>query len=167
MCRLFVTPWTAACQASLSFTISWSLLKLISIELVMPSNHLILCRPLLLLPSIFLSIWVFSDESALVLLEEAVCYDQFVLLAKLCQPLLCFILYSKAKLACYSTYLLTSYFCIPISYGEKDIFFFFAVSSRRPYRSSQNWSTSASLASSNWGIDLDYYDVEWFALEMN
>ena len=49
-------PWTAACQASLSFTMSWSLLKLMSIELVMPSNYLILCRPLLLLPSIFPSI---------------------------------------------------------------------------------------------------------------
>ena len=53
---LFVTPWTAAHQASLSFTISQSLLKLISIESVMTSDHLILCRPLLLLPSIFLSI---------------------------------------------------------------------------------------------------------------
>ena len=51
--RLFVTPWTVACQASLSFTISWSLLKLMSIKSVMPSNHLILCPPLLLLPSIF------------------------------------------------------------------------------------------------------------------
>ena len=51
--RLFVIPWTAACQASLSFTSSWSLLKLMSIESVMPSSHLILCRPLLLLPSIF------------------------------------------------------------------------------------------------------------------
>ena len=50
----------------------------------MVSNHLILYFPLLLLPSIFLSIWVFSDESPLVLLEEGVCYDQFVLLAKLC-----------------------------------------------------------------------------------
>ena len=61
---LFVTPWTAACQAFLSFTISWSLLKLMSIELVMPSNHLILCCPLLLLPSIFpSSIRVFSNES--------------------------------------------------------------------------------------------------------
>ena len=59
------TPRTAARQASLSFTISWSLLKLLSIELVMPSNHLILCRPLLLLPSIFPSIRVFSKESAL------------------------------------------------------------------------------------------------------
>jgi len=50
---LFVTPWTAACQASLSFAISWSLLKLMSIKLMMPSNHLILCHPLFLLPSIF------------------------------------------------------------------------------------------------------------------
>ena len=82
--QLFATPWTAACQASLYSSISWSLLKLLSIELVMVSNHLILYFPLLLLPSIFLSIWVFSDESPLVLLEEGVCYDQFVLLAKLC-----------------------------------------------------------------------------------
>ena len=63
--RLFATPWTTACQASLSITSSWSLLKLISIESVMPSNHLILCRPLFLLPSIFPSIRVFSNESAL------------------------------------------------------------------------------------------------------
>ena len=62
---LFVIPWTAAHQASLSFTISWSLLKLMFIELVMPSNHLVLCRPLLLLPSISPSIRVFSSESAL------------------------------------------------------------------------------------------------------
>ena len=59
---LFVTPWTAACQASLSFTISWSLLKLMFTESVMPSNHLILYCPLLLLPSIFPSIKVFSNE---------------------------------------------------------------------------------------------------------
>ena len=63
--QLFVTPWTAACQASLSITHSQSLLKLMSIELVMPSNHLILCCPLLFLPSIFLSIKVFSNESVL------------------------------------------------------------------------------------------------------
>ena len=62
---LFATPWTAAHQASLSITNSWSLLKLISIELVMPSNHLILCCPLLLPPSIFPSIRVFSNESVL------------------------------------------------------------------------------------------------------
>ena len=62
---LFVTPWTAACQASLSITNSWSLLTLMSIESVMPSNHLILCRPLLLLPSIFPSIRVFPNMSVL------------------------------------------------------------------------------------------------------
>ena len=62
--RLFVTPWTAARQASLSITNSRSSLKLKSIESVMPSNHLILCCPLLLLPSIFPSIRVFSNESA-------------------------------------------------------------------------------------------------------
>ena len=62
---LFATPWTAACQGSLSFTISQSLLTLMSIESVMPSNHLILCHPLLLLPSIFPSIRVFSSESVL------------------------------------------------------------------------------------------------------
>ena len=63
--RLFATPWTAAPQASLSFFISLSLLKLMSIGLVMPSNHLILGCPLLLLPSIFPSIRVFSNELAL------------------------------------------------------------------------------------------------------
>ena len=63
--RLFATPWTAALQASLSITKSWSLLNLMSIEMVMPSNHLILCCPLLLLPSIFPSIRVFSNESVL------------------------------------------------------------------------------------------------------
>ena len=63
--RLFATPWTTTFKASLSITSSWSLLKLRSIESVMPSNHLILCRPLLLLPSIFPSIRVFSNESAL------------------------------------------------------------------------------------------------------
>ena len=63
--QLFVTPWTAARQASLSITNSQSMLKLMSIASVMPSNHLILCHPLLLLPSIFPSIRVFSNESAL------------------------------------------------------------------------------------------------------
>ena len=60
-----VTPWTAACQASWFITNSWSLLKLMSIESLMPSNHLSLCRPLFLLPSIFYSIRVFSNESVL------------------------------------------------------------------------------------------------------
>ena len=63
--QLFATPWTAARQASLSITNSWSLPKPMSIELVMPSDHLIFCCPLLLLPSIFPSIRVFSNESAL------------------------------------------------------------------------------------------------------
>ena len=63
--RLFVTPWTVACQAFLSITNSQSLFKLMSIESVMPSNHLILCRPLLLLSSTFPSIRVFSNESVL------------------------------------------------------------------------------------------------------
>ena len=63
--RLFATPRTAACQASLTITNSWSLLKLMSFKSVMPSNHLILCRPLFLLPSIFPSIRVFSNESVL------------------------------------------------------------------------------------------------------
>ena len=63
--RVFATPWTAACQASVSITNCWSLLQLMSTESVMPSNHLILCQPLLFLPSIFPSIGVFSKESVL------------------------------------------------------------------------------------------------------
>ena len=63
--RLFATPWTAACQASVSMTSSRSLLKLMSVELVMPSNNLILCHPLLILPSVFPIIRVFSNESFL------------------------------------------------------------------------------------------------------
>ena len=63
--RLFVTPWTVACQAFLSMTNSWNLLKLMSIKSVIPSNHFILCCPLLLLPSTFPSIRVFSNESVL------------------------------------------------------------------------------------------------------
>ena len=65
--QLFATPWTAACQAPLSFTNSQSLLKFMSTELVMLSNYLILCGPLLLLPSVFPSIRVFSNESALLI----------------------------------------------------------------------------------------------------
>ena len=62
---LFGIPWTTARQASLSFTVSWSMVKLMFTESVMPSNHLILCRPLLLLPSVFPSIRVLSNESVL------------------------------------------------------------------------------------------------------
>ena len=64
---LFMTPWTAACQASLFITSSWNLLKLMSIESVMPANHLILCCPLFLLSSVFSSIRVFSKESVLLI----------------------------------------------------------------------------------------------------
>ena len=73
--QLLATPWTAAHQVSLSFTISQSLLKLMSIESVMLLNHLILCCPLLLLPSIFPSIWVFSNESALCIRWPKYCYS--------------------------------------------------------------------------------------------
>ena len=79
--RLFVTPWTAALQASLSITNSRSLLKLISIESVMPSNHLILCRPLLLQPSIFPSIrvfqWVSSSHEVAKVLEFQLPHEQY------------------------------------------------------------------------------------------
>ena len=75
--RLLATPWTAACQASLSFTISPSFLKLMSTESVIPSNHLILCRPLLFLPSIFPSIRVFSNESALCIRWPKYCCFSF------------------------------------------------------------------------------------------
>ena len=75
--RLFVTPWTAARQASLSITTSQNLLKLMSIESVMPSNHLILCRPLLLLPSIFPSIRAFSNESVLCIRWPKYCSFSF------------------------------------------------------------------------------------------
>ena len=72
------TPWTAARQASLSVINSWSLLKLMSIQLVMPSNHLILCRPLLLLPSIFPSIRVFINESVLCVRWPKYAYDLLI-----------------------------------------------------------------------------------------
>ena len=75
--QLFVTPWAAARQASLSITKSWNLLKLMSIESVMPSNHLILFRPLLLLPSIFPSIRVFSSESDLCIRWPKYCSFSF------------------------------------------------------------------------------------------
>ena len=77
--HLFVTPWTAACQASLSITNSRSLLKLMFIELVMPSNHLIFCCPLLLLPSIFPSISVFSNESVLRIRWKKYCSFGFII----------------------------------------------------------------------------------------
>ena len=71
--------------------------------------------------------WCPCVESSFVLLEEGVCYDQYVLLAKCYLPLPCFILHSKAKFASYSRYFLTSYFCIPVPYNEKDIFSLFVL----------------------------------------
>ena len=86
------------------------------------------------------------------LLEEGMCYDQCVLLAKLFYSLPCFILYSKAKLACYSRYLLTSYICIPVPYDEKDIFFVLVLEGRvGPHRIVQ----LQLLRISGWGIDLN------------
>ena len=73
--RLFATPWTPACQASLSFTISLSLLQLTSIESVMPSNDFILCHPLLFLPSVFQSISVFSNESSALHIRWPKCWS--------------------------------------------------------------------------------------------
>ena len=75
--QLFVTTWTAACQASLSIANSRSLLKLMSIELLMPSNHLILCYPLFLPPSIFSSISIFSNELAVCIRLAKVLEFQF------------------------------------------------------------------------------------------
>ena len=94
--------------------------------------------------------WCPCVESSPVLLEGAVCYDQCVLLATLCWPLPCFILYSKAKFACYSRYLLTSFFCIPVPYYEDDIFVCVCVCvcvvSRRSCRSLYNCSISVFSA---------------------
>ena len=93
-----------------------------------------------------------------VLLEDGVCYDQYVLLVKACLLLPCFTLYSKAKLACYSRYLLTSYFCIPILCGEKDTFFLVLVLEvLQVFKEPVNFSF---FSISGWGIDLDYCDVE-------
>ena len=74
--RLLVTPWTAACKASLSF-VSWSLFKLMSTESVMPSNHLVLCHPLLLLPSIFIGIRVSSSHQVVKVLEFQLQHQSF------------------------------------------------------------------------------------------
>ena len=89
--QLFVTPWTAACQTSLSFTISQSLLQLMSTESVMPSNHLIFYHPLLLLPSIFPSIRVFSNKSSLTIRWPK--YESFIIsLSNECSGLISFMI---------------------------------------------------------------------------
>ena len=99
--------------------------------------------------------WCPRVESSLVLLEDSVCYDQSILLAKLCYPLPWFILYSKAKFACYSRYLLTSYVCIPSTLWWKGYLFLVLVLGGL-HRTIPDWS-----------IDLDYCDIEWLVLEMN
>ena len=91
------------------------------------------------------------------LLVEGVYYDQSVLLEKLCLPLACFILCTKAKFACYFSYLLTSYFCIPVPYNEKGIFWGVLF---LPFNIS-------FFSITGWDIGLDYCDIEWFALETN
>ena len=96
------------------------------------------------------------------LLEEGVSYDQCVLLAKVCQPLPCFILYSNAKFACYFRYLLTSCFCIPVPYNEKK-----HLSEVLVLEDLHRTIQLQLLHISGWDIDLDYCDTEWFALEMN
>ena len=93
------------------------------------------------------------------------CYDQCVLLAKLYYLLPCFILYSKAKFACYSRCFLTSYFCIPVPYNEKDIFFWVLV--LEGLVGLHSTVQLQLLQHYWWGIDLDYCDIEWFALETN
>ena len=101
--------------------------------------------------------WCPCVESSLVLLVEGVYYDQCVLLAKLCLPLACFILCTKAKFVCYFSFLLTSYFCIPVPYNEKDIFWGVLF---LPFNIS-------FFNITGWDIGLDYCDIEWFALETN
>ena len=98
-------------------------------------------------------------------LKEGV-YKQCIFLAKLCQPLPCFILYSKVKFACYSRYLLTSYFCNPVPYNEKDIFFLECQFQKvlQVFIETFNFSI---FSIAGWGIDLDCCDIEWIVLEMN
>ena len=98
-------------------------------------------------------------------LKEGV-YKQCIFLAKLCQPLPCFILYSKVKFACYSRYLLTSYFCIPVPYNEKDIFFLECQFQKvlQVFKELFNFSF---FSITGWGTDLGYCGIECFASEMN
>ena len=99
------------------------------------------------------------------LLEEGVCNDQCVLLAKLYLPLPCFILYFKAKFACYSRYFLTSYLCILIPYDEKDICFLVSVLEGLV---GHHRTCQLELLQPHWlGHRLGFCDVEWFALDIN
>ena len=110
-------------------------------------------------------------RASLALLEAGVFYFQCVLLAKLYQPLPCFIWYSKAKFAYYTRYLLSSYFCIPVSYKEKVIFFsfffFFWCSFQKLLQVFIDMFNFRFFSVTGWNTDLDYCDIEWFALETN
>ena len=98
-------------------------------------------------------------------LKQGVCYDQCVVLAKFCQPLPRFILYSKAKVACYSRYFLTSYFCISIHYNNKDIFW--GCQFQKVLQVFIKPINFSFFSITGQGINLDYSDIEWFALETN
>ena len=101
-----------------------------------------------------------------VFLEEGVCYDKYILLAKLYyQPLPCFIPHSKAKFACYSRCFLTSYFCIPVPYNEKVIFF--GCQFQKALQVFIEPFNFSFFSSTGQDIDLDYFDIEQVALEMN
>ena len=102
-----------------------------------------------------------------VLLEEGVCYDQCIFLAKLYQSLPCFIPYSKAKFACYSRYLLTSYFAFQSPIMKRTSFFFFLVLVLKVLQVFIELFNFSFFNITGWGIDLDYCDIEWFALETN
>ena len=108
-------------------------------------------------------LWCPRIASSLVLLNEDVCYDQCVLLAKLYEHLPCFILYSKAKFACYSRCFLTSYFCIPLQWKGHLFWVLVLKGLVGLHRTIQ----LQLLHITGWGIGLDYHDIERFALEMN
>ena len=107
--------------------------------------------------------WCPCVESSLVLLEESVYYDQCVLLAKLYQHFPCFILYFKVKFACYSRCFLTSYFCIPVPYNEKGIFFGWVLKGLVGLHR----TVQLQLVQCYWLGRMDYCAIEWFALETN
>ena len=108
--------------------------------------------------------WCPCEKSSFVLLEEGVCYDQCVLLAKLCQPLLCFILYSKAKLACYSWYLLTTSLDSSLLWWKVHLFLVLVLEGLIGLHK----TVQHQLFQCFWPrIGLDYRDIEWFTLETN
>ena len=108
--------------------------------------------------------WCPCVESSLAFLKEGVCYDQCVLLTKSLLAFALLILYSKAKFACYSRYLLSSYFCIPVLWWKGHLFWILVLEGLVGIIESFNFSF---FSINGWDIDLDYWDVEWFVLETN